>query len=331
MFITGIAGFLGSHIAERFLSEGWRVRGIDDLSGGFNENLPDGVEFRIANCLNREAYVDLVQGADVVFHCAAAAYDGLSVFTPSAVYLNTVQATVEVLTASLGGRMQRFVYCSSMARYGALETPFTEDMVPAPVTPYGCAKLAAEHAVANLARLHGREYAIAVPHNIIGERQNYTDPYRNVAAIMINRLLRGEQPIIYGDGSQVRCFSFVTDVVDCLAAMGQLPEASGEIVNVGPDEGPVSILELAETIAEIIGAPFDPIFVPARPEEVHYALCSANKARRLLGYRTQSTLKEGLTRMVDWIAESGAERFRYNREMEISSSGVPITWSRRLI
>jgi UDP-glucose 4-epimerase len=331
VFITGIAGFLGSHLADRFLQDGWSVTGIDDLSGGFKHNVPEGTDFRVANCLDRESYADLAQRAELVFHCAAAAYDGLSIFAPSSVYLNTVQATVEVLTASLSGDMRRFVFCSSMARYGALEPPFREDMEPHPVTPYGCAKLSAERAVENLATLHGRDFSIAVPHNIIGERQNFIDPYRNVAAIMINRMLRGEQPIIYGDGSQVRCFSFVSDVVDCVASMGVIPEASREVVNVGPDEGAVSILELAATIADILGMPFDPIFFPARPHEVHDALCSAVKARELLGYRTMSTLREGLVRMVDWIAGSGPKRFEFNRKIEIPSSSVPRTWTDSLI
>lgn len=332
VFVTGVAGLLGSHLADAYLARGWRVTAIDDLSGGSADSVPAGVEFRVADCLDRSAYADLARDADLVVHCAAAAYDGFSLFAPAAVYRSVVQATVEVATAMLGGRASRFVLCSSMARYGhAREVPFTEEMAADPVTPYGVAKLAAEHAVANLMTLHGREYAIAVPHNVIGPRQNYTDPYRNVAAIMTNRMLQGLPPIIYGDGSQVRSFSFVGDVTAPLVALGELPEAAGEVVNVGPDETPITVLELARTLAGIIGTDLEPVFVPARPHEVDVAVCDSSKARRLLGYETGTSLHDGLRELVEWIRARGPRPFRYDREIEIPSTAVPRTWTDRLI
>lgn len=332
VFVTGVAGLLGSHLAEHYVARGWRVAGIDDLSGGDRDNVPAGVEFRVADCLDRSAYADLIEDADLVYHCAAAAYDGLSIFAPAFVYRSVVQATVEVMTAMLGGRARRFVLCSSMARYGAAGAePFTEAMPPAPVTPYGWAKVAAEHAVENLARLHGREFAIAVPHNVIGPHQNYTDPYRNVAAIMTNRMLQGLPPVIYGDGSQVRCFSVVGDVTRSLAALGELPEAAGALVNVGPDEDPLTVRELARLLAEIIGVDDDPLFLPARPHEVAVAVCDSTRARELLGYETRTSLPAGLEELVAWIRERGPRPFRYDRVIEIGSPEVPRTWTERLL
>jgi UDP-glucose 4-epimerase len=330
-FVTGVAGFLGSHVAERFSSLGWDVSGIDNLSGGSVANVPDGVRFERADCLESSSYDRLIEGADLVFHCAASAYDGLSLFSPALVYRDTVQATVETVTAAVRAGVGRFVHCSSMSRYGAQPAPFTEDLVPQPVTPYGLAKVASEQIVANLFSTHGGEYAIAVPHSIIGPRQRFDDPYRNVAAIMINRMLRGMQPVIYGDGSSVRCFSFVADVISCLANMGLFREASGEIINVGPDEELVTILELAEHIAALLDFQLDPKFVAPRPGEVTYATCNSDKARRMLGYRTTTTLNQGLQSTIDWIARTGPREFVYNLPLDIINEHTPTTWVDRIM
>jgi UDP-glucose 4-epimerase len=326
-----VAGFLGSHLADKLLADGHEVRGIDNLMGGYKDNIPDGVEFRTADCRRPEDYRDLLVGVEVVHHCAAAAYEGLSVFSPHFVHEHTCGATVALLSASVRAGARRFVNCSSMSRYGAGVAPFTEETPPVPLTPYGIAKYAADLTVQAVCDVHGMEYNIAVPHSIIGPRQRYDDPYRNVAAIMINRMLQGHRPVIYGDGSQIRCFSFVSDVISCLVRLGDDPDVHGEIVNVGPDEGAVTVLELAETIADVMGITCDPIFVPARPSEVHHATCSSDKARRLLGYETKTTLREGIRHMVDWITAQGPREFDYGIELEIENGLTPTTWTRHLI
>jgi UDP-glucose 4-epimerase len=331
VLVTGVAGFLGSHVADDLLASGFEVRGIDNMIDGFKDNVPDGVEFRVADCRRMDEYHDLLSDVECVFHCAAAPYEGLSVFAPFLVHEHTTSATVAMLTAAVRADVSRFVHCSSMSRYGKLTPPFTEDMTPQPLTPYGIAKYAADLQVAAIAGVHSMEYNIAVPHNIIGPRQRYDDPYRNVAAIMINRALRGRQPIVYGDGSQLRCFSFVSDVVSCLRKLGTDPEVRSEIVNVGPDEGTVTVLRLAEIVCEITGLPFDPIFMPARPLEVHHATCSSDKARRLLGYQTRVGLREGLTEMVEWISAAGPREFDYNLDLEIVNELTPRTWTGQLI
>lgn len=331
VFVTGVAGFLGSHVAERFLDLGWAVSGIDNLIGGYATNVPEDVEFAVADCLDRDGYIKYLQNADVVYHCACAAYDGLSVFSPAHVYRNTAQATVEVASAAAASGVKRFVHCSSMARYGDMQAPFREDMVPAPVNPYGLAKHASERIVQNICDTHGLTYSIAVPHNIIGPRQRYDDPYRNVASIMINRMLRGCQPIIYGDGSHRRCFSFVGDVIYCLERMGTSPRSIGEVINIGPDEETVSILGLAEVIADLLNFDLDPIFVPDRPLEVSIATCSADKARQLLHYDTQTSLRDGLRSMIEWIEQRGSSEFRYDLNLEIPSPATPTTWVDRLL
>ncbi|MGN6608752.1 MAG: NAD-dependent epimerase/dehydratase family protein [Jatrophihabitans sp.] len=330
-FVTGVAGFLGSHVAEHLRDLGHEVTGIDNLSGGQVGNVPEGVEFGAVDCLDADGYADLLRGADLVVHCAASAYDGLSHFSPGLVYRDTLSATVAVVTAAVRAGVGRIVHCSSMSRYGALPSPFTEDQSPAPVSPYGLAKVNSEQFLRTFVEHHGGEWAIAVPHNIIGPRQRFDDPYRNVAAIMINRMLRGMQPVIYGDGSSLRCFSFVADCVSCLGGMALLPQAAGEVINIGPDEEPVTILHLAERIAALLDFDLDPKFVPARPGEVTLATCSSDKARRLLGYRTTTGLDEGLLAMIEWIDAVGPREFVYDRPLELVTARTPTTWVDRIL
>jgi UDP-glucose 4-epimerase len=331
VFVTGVAGFLGSHLADHFLRAGSSVAGIDNLLGGAKENVPADVEFVVADCANREAYVGLLDGVDVVYHCAAGPWEGLSVFSPYLVHQHTAGSTAAVLSAAAAARVRRFVFCSSMARYGAQPPPFTEDMTPAPTDPYGVSKYSAELLVRNVCEIYGIEWVIAVPHNIIGPRQKFDDPYRNVASIMINRMLRGQQPIIYGDGQQRRCFSYIADVVGPLAMLASHPAVVGEVINVGPDEEYVTIGQLAELIAGILDVPLDPEYVPGRPHEVREANCSADKARRLLGYRTRWALRDGLAEMVEWIRAAGPRPFTYHLPIEIVTDQTPATWTRRLM
>ncbi|MDP3402712.1 MAG: NAD-dependent epimerase/dehydratase family protein, partial [bacterium] len=312
-FITGVAGFLGSHLADRLLKDGHRVIGCDNFLGGYPDNVPADVEFHQLDLIDRDSIEPLLEGVDVVYHCAATAYEGLSVFSPHIVTQNIYGITVSLVSASIAAGVKRFVQCSSMARYGTQDvTPFTEDMIPKPQDPYGIAKYAAELTLANLCEVHGMEYAIAVPHNIIGPRQKYDDPYRNVASIMINLMLQGRQPVIYGDGEQKRCFSFVADVVQPLIVLGESPDVVGQTINIGPDEGTVTIHQLAEEIASILDFKLDPQYMPGRPQEVKYATCSAEKARRLLGYKTTVNLREGLEVMIAHIRERGVKPFEYH-------------------
>lgn len=330
-FITGVAGFLGSHLADSLLADGYRVIGCDNLIGGYLDNVPKGVIFYQYDCGDREAMVRVMEGVDVVYHCACTAYEGLSVFSPHLITKNTFDITVSVLSAAINNKVKRFVQCSSMARYGSQDTlPFYEDMKPKPQDPYGIAKLAAEQTVKNLCETHGMEYVIAVPHNIIGPRQKYDDPYRNVASIMINLMLQGRQPVIYGDGEQQRCFSFIDDVVDPLKKLGTLSSVVGEVINIGPDEELITINQLAKVIAGQLNFKLDPIYMDDRPCEVKVATCSAEKARKFLGYETKTGLDDGIRSMISYIKDRGVKSFDYHLGLEIVSDITPRTWKDRL-
>ncbi len=331
IFITGVAGFLGSHLADRMLAKGDRVIGVDNLIGGYLDNVPQGVEYYQVDCNNYEAMVKLMKGVDVVYHTACTAYEGLSVFSPHLVTQNTFGITMSVLSAAIVNNVKRFVFCSSMARYGTQEVvPFHEELSPKPQDPYGIAKYAAELAIRELCETHGMDYVIAVPHNIIGPRQKYDDPYRNVASIMINLMLQGRQPVIYGDGMQKRCFSFVQDVIDPLEKLGNVPQVVGHVVNVGPDEEFVTINDLAKTIARLLDFSLDPVYMPDRPREVKLATCSAGKVRSLIGYSTTYTLESGLGEMIEYIRRRGPKPFVYHLPVEIISEKTPATWKHRL-
>jgi UDP-glucose 4-epimerase len=330
IFITGVAGFLGSHLADTFLAKGHEVVGCDNLIGGYLDNVPAKVEFHQYDCTFFNSMVKIMKDVDVVYHTAATAYEGLSVFSPHVVTKNIVDASVSVMTAAIVNKVKRFVLCSSMARYGTNAVPFREDMVPQPQDPYGIGKYSTELFLKNLCEIHGMEYVIAVPHNIIGPRQKYDDPYRNVASIMINMMLQGRQPIIYGDGNQKRCFSFVQDDIQILEQLTTAKNVVGEIINIGPDEEFVTINELAVVLAKILNFDLKPQYMPGRPQEVFLANCSAEKARKLLNYKTNYTLEQGLREMAEWIKTRGVKPFKYHLDLEIITDKTPRTWKEKL-
>jgi len=284
IFITGLAGFLGSHLADRFIELGHEVIGNDTLIGGYRDNVPKKAKLHVVDCCDNEKMTYIMQGCDIVVHTAATAHEGLSIFSPSFITRNIFESSVSTISAAIQNKVKRFVYCTSMARYGNQQTPFTEDMIPKPVDPYGIAKVAGEEVLKVLCETHGMEWNIAVPHNIIGPRQRYDDPFRNVMSIMINRNLSNKPSIIYGDGEQTRCFSYVGDCINCLEKMALDPNIVSEIINIGPDEGTITIKELAEIVAEELNFNEPPIFLPDRPREVKHASCSALKAIDLLDY-----------------------------------------------
>ena len=330
IFISGIAGFLGSHLADSFLRDGHQVVGCDSLIGGELANVPSEAEFYQYDCCFRNSMLKITKGCDLVYHTAATAYEGLSVFSPHLITQNIVTGSVSLFSAAIQNKVKRIIFCSSMARYGTNKIPFEETFDPKPQDPYGIAKVAAENILKNLCETHGVEYTIAVPHNIIGPRQKYDDPYRNVASIMINLMLQKRQPIIYGDGKQKRCFSYIDDDLFCLKKMATDKKIVGEIVNIGPDEEFISINELADRIANIMRFNLNPVYVKERPKEVQLATCSAEKARRLLGYKTQTKLDDALSKMVNYIKSKGVRKFRYHLDLEIINKLTPKTWKDRL-
>ena len=331
ILITGAAGFLGSHLCEKLQKLGHEIVGVDNMHGGYQDNVPNTIKFFEYDCCDLKKMNEVMKNVDVVYHCAATAHEGLSVFSPFEITKNNYLASVSVFSAAVSNKVKRIIFCSSMARYGDQKTPFNEDMKPKPVDPYAIAKVAAENVLVNLCELNNIEWVIAVPHNIIGPRQKYDDPFRNVVSIMINRMLQKKPPIIYGDGEQKRCFSYIDDCISCLLPMLDQKNLNKQIINIGPDEEFVTINKVAEICGNITGSNMKPIYKEDRPREVKHATCSADKARKYLNYKTTTDLVTGIKKTFEYIEKRGTKPFNYYFDIEIKNELTPETWTKKEI
>lgn len=327
IWITGICGFLGSHLAEVLIAEGHEVSGNDNLVCGDADNSP--IRFQQIDCCNfyrmRDALAEFEP--DILVHTAATASEGFSVFSPSFITKNIFDASIATFSAAINVGVKRIINMSSMARYGKGNPPFTEDMLLQPVDPYGIAKVAVENILKVLCETHNVKYATLIPHNIIGTKQQVT-PYRNVCSIFLNRLHYNLPIYIYGDGEQKRCFSPVKDCIPSIvkAING---DCDGEIVNIGPDNGEITINKLLDICEEITGKKTERIYLPPRPvtDNVKEAYCSSDKARKLLGYKEEQSLYDCIKEM--W-ANFKPKPFEYNFPIEIMNDNIPKTWKEQL-
>jgi UDP-glucose 4-epimerase len=331
IFITGIAGFLGSNLAEYYLKKNFKVSGCDNLIGGTLDNIDQNkINFFKADCEDFETMKKIMKDVDIVCHAAAYAHEGLSSFSPVLISSNNVTGSVSVFTAAIINKVKRIVYCSSMARYGSIKIPFRENDELKPVDPYGVSKVAAENILKILSKTHNVEYNIAVPHNIIGPKQKYDDPYRNVVSIMINLMLQKKNPIIYGDGNQKRTFSDIDDCIYCLDKLLIDPNIVSQVVNIGPDEEFVTINELYRLLSNKLKFNLEPKYLEDRPNEVKEATCSADKARKILDYKTSINLDKSLDKIIDYISKKGPKSFQYNYPLEINNEKTPLAWKEKL-
>ena len=331
ILITGVAGFLGSHLSEKLIELGHTVVGIDNMVGGYKDNIPNNVEFYNVDCCDFSKIKQLMKNIDIVYHCAATAHEGLSVFSPHEITKNNYLASVSIFSAAINEKVKRIIFCSSMARYGDQQTPFTEEMKPKPVDPYGVSKVASEQVLKILCDLNNIEWVVAVPHNIIGPKQIYDDPYRNVVSIFLNRMLQGKSPIVYGDGKQKRCFSYIDDCLSCMIPMLDQKNLNKQIINIGPDEEFVTVNKVVEICSNITGSNLEPIHKEDRPREVKHATCSAGKARKLLNYKTKVSLTDGIKKTYDYIKKRGTKEFNYRLSIEIDNDLTPETWKNKEI
>jgi UDP-glucose 4-epimerase len=323
--VTGAAGFIGSHLVDELLGRGHRVVALDDLSGGFRSNVAARATFVEGSVLD-SGLVDRLfdeHRFDYVFHLAAYAAEGLSHFIRRFNYQSNLVGSVNLINASVNHQVRCFVFTSSIAVYGNASSPVTEEMPAVPEDPYGIAKAAVEQDLRVSRELFGLPYVVFRPHNVYGERQNIGDRYRNVVGIFMNQILRGEPLTIFGDGTQTRAFSHVSDVAPVIADSIGRPEACGQIFNVGADL-PVSVNALGETVSRAMGVPFRPRYLPERFEVAH-VYASHEKARRILGYQSRVGLEEGVGRMAAWVKQVGARTSRSFAGLEIERN-LPPSW-----
>lgn len=330
--VTGCAGLIGSHLCDYLLAlPDAVVVGIDNLSGGLRDNVPAGVVFHqldLATQLDAVSAVFAAANPRYVFHLAAYAAEGLSPFIRVYNYTNNVVAAAHLITQAIKHGVARFVFTSSMAVYGDAPAPFDEATPPAPIDPYGIAKFAVELDLKVAAAQHGLEYCILRPHNVVGERVNYTDPYRNVLAIWANQLLRGEPISVYGDGSQTRAFTYVGDITACLHAAAVAPAAKNATVNLGGIV-PVTIRDAAEAFARLVAA--DGIegrvaYLPARHEAKH-AYTTWARSVALLGFEHKTSLDDILRKLWAWRKVQPARPLKVWDAYELDVGMYPF-WTR---
>lgn len=331
--VTGAAGFMGSHVAQILADRGHQVAAVDDLSGGFRENVPENCRFYSVSI--NQPLEDLFQEfrPELVYHLAAYAAEGLSHHIPIFNYTNNLLGTANVLSAAYRNGVRHFVYTSSIAVYGHPQTPepFDESTAPCPCDPYGISKLACEHHVRAFHDYYGGpDYTIFRPHNVFGPRQNIADPYRNVVGIFFRSALQGESMPIFGDGSQTRSFSYVSPVAEAIAAAPWVPEAKGKTINIGGDES-MSVRVLAETVARVMNVPCQVRRLEPRAEVVH-AHCRHDLARRLFpdAYEKSLSIAEGLQRTAEFVRRQPIPQpTECPCPIEIADR-LPPAWARRL-
>jgi UDP-glucose 4-epimerase len=327
--VTGAAGFIGAHVT-RALVEHERVRivALDDLSGGFAENVPAGVEFVRGSVTDHEFLTRLFDQHRFryVYHLAAYAAEGLSHFIRRFNYTNNLIGSVNLINESVRHEVECFVFTSSIAVYGAVSPPMREDQTPHPEDPYGVAKLAVELDLAAARSMFGLPYIVFRPHNVYGEYQNLGDPYRNVIGIFMNQIMQGKPMTVFGDGTQERAFTYVGDVAPLIAASPWTAAARDEVINVGADV-PCTVNELAREVAAAMGAPAHPVeHLPAR-NEVQFAYCDHAKVKRIFGSGRETSLRKGLAVMAAWARTAGIRQAKAIEGVEVSRN-MPSSWQR---
>ncbi len=330
ILVTGGAGFMGSHLVDYLINEGHDVTIIDNLFGGYNENINKSANFIQGDLTNRKDCENAVKGQDIVYHLAAHAAEGQSVFCPifntNVNYIGFLELVRAVINEGIG----KFVFTSSMAVYGKKpKLPMREDMLREPEDPYGIAKAACERILEIYRSVFGLDYVIIRPHNVYGPRQNLCDPYRNVIGIFMNRIMKGKPPIIYGDGIQTRAFTYIDDCTPYIAKAGFTKKAYGEIINIG-NETPTTIKDLADIVLKAMDSKIKPEYAPARPQEVKHAYCSSEKARKLLGYETSTPIEVGVKKMAEWAKSIGPKTCKYWDRFEITRN-APDVWINKKI
>ncbi len=325
ILVTGAAGFMGSWLVDELIARGHDVTGIDNLSGGFQHNVNPACRFVVRDL--REDIEDVVAGQEVIFHLAAYAAEGQSVFSPKEINDINIRPMNNLLVAAVNHGVKRFVFTSSMAVYGNQMPPFHESLPNRPEDPYGCSKAYCEQMLKIFARAYGIEAVIIRPHNVFGPRQNISDPYRNVLGIWMNMVMAGKAPFVYGDGDQVRAFSYIEDITGPLANALDCPP--GSVINLGsPDM--VTINEACRTLLDVMQSPLEPVHLEARPCEVKVAYCTTAESVRLLGYARNHTLRMGLEKMLDWAKDVGVQKPSYRIPLEITKN-APKVWREKMI
>lgn len=322
--VTGGAGFIGAHVTAELVKMGHKVVVLDDLSGGFTENVHPEATFIKGSVTDPLLLSQLFNEHrfDYVYHLAAYAAEGLSHFIKRFNYTNNLIGSVNLINESVKHKVKCFVFTSSIAVYGKGQLPMKESMVPVPEDPYGISKLAVEQDLQCTHEMFGLNYVVFRPHNVYGEYQNLGDKYRNVVGIFMNQLMQNKPLTIFGDGKQTRAFSYIGDVAPYIAKCVDVKESYNKVFNIGADEE-FTVNALAENICDVLGIKGDVRHVEARNEVMH-AYADHSRVKEVFGDTKPTTLHEGLTKMAAWAKNAGIRSSVKFKGIEITEKLPPI-------
>lgn len=323
--VTGGAGFIGAHVTNELIASGHTVVVLDDLSGGFEDNVNPKAIFINGSIVDHQLLEKLFNDYkfDYVYHLAAYAAEGLSHFIKRFNYTNNLIGSVNLINESVKHKIKCFVFTSSIAVYGKGQLPMREDMLPMPEDPYGISKLAVEMDLKCTHEMFGLDYIIFRPHNVYGEYQNLGDKYRNVVGIFMNQLMQGSPLTIFGDGNQSRAFSYIGDVAPHIAKSVEVPAAYNQIFNIGADKD-FTVNELAETVCTVMGLPGKLRYLDARNEVLH-AYADHEKVQKAFNIKSGYSLRDGLLRMAEWAKTAGSRKSDKFNGIEITEK-LPKIW-----
>jgi UDP-glucose 4-epimerase len=329
VLVTGAAGFIGRHVAASCLDMGMDVVGLDDLSGGFKANIPDGVRF-VKGSVTDDSLVRMVtenDKFDFIYHLGAYAAEGLSHFIRRFNYINNLVGSVTLINAAIRTKVSCLIFTSSIAVYGKNQLPMTEDMIPQPEDPYGISKYAVELDLRAAHEFFGLNSITFRPHNVYGEYQNIADKYRNVVGIFMNQILNGQPMTMFGDGLQTRAFSYIGDVAPIIARSPLETAVYNQTFNIGADI-PCTVFELAHEVARALGKEVKIEYLPARDEVVHAYASHAKLRAAFQDLPTPVKLRDGIRKMADWVTRVGPCCPIEFNNIEVSDH-LPSSWQRK--